>query len=189
MPPTHNLTTHTTNIHTLHPHPANPRNGDTDAIAESLTTNGQYRPIVATTDGTILAGNHTYAAALELGWDTLATVTVDVDPYSPAAIRIMLADNRTADLGRYDDPQLHKLLADLETLEGTGYTTNDLDILQSHLTANMATPLTDEDFTGLGDAATATITIVAPTHVVTEFRSRPGKDDPERLMLLLGLDP
>ena len=34
------------------------RNGDVEAVAESLTVNGQYRPIVVTTDGTILAGNH-----------------------------------------------------------------------------------------------------------------------------------
>ena len=37
-------------------------------IAESLTVNGLYRPIVTTKDGTILAGNHTYLAAESLGW-------------------------------------------------------------------------------------------------------------------------
>lgn len=129
---THDLTTHTTPIHNLKPHPSNPRNGDTDAIAASLQTNGQYRPIVATTDGTILAGNHTYAAAMELGWEELAVVTLDIDPYSADAHRIMLADNRTADLGRYDDALLVELLKDLETLEGTGYTDDDLAAL-THL--------------------------------------------------------
>jgi hypothetical protein len=126
---THDLTTHTTDITTLHPHPSNPRNGDTDAIAASLQANGQYRPIVATKDGTILAGNHTYAAAMELGWPTLDCVVLDIDPFSADAHRIMLADNRTADLGRYDDALLLDLLKELETLEGTGYTDDDLAAL------------------------------------------------------------
>ena len=102
-PGTHDLTTRRVKLSTLRPHPRNARNGDVEAVAESLTVNGQYRPIVVTTDGTILAGNHTYAAALSLGWDRIAAVTVDVAPESPEALRIMLADNRTADLGGYDD--------------------------------------------------------------------------------------
>ena len=97
-----------------------------EAVAESLTVNGQYRPIVVTTDGTILAGNHTYAAALSLGWDRIAAVTVDVAPESPEALRIMLADNRTADLGGYDDALLLDLLRDLDTLEGSGYVEDDV---------------------------------------------------------------
>jgi len=132
MTPTHTLTTTTTPIKKLRPHPSNPRNGDTDAIAQSLQVNGQYRPIVITKDGTILAGNHTYAAAMELGWDTIDTVTLDVDPLSAEAHRIMLADNRTSDLGRYDDGLLLSLLRELETLEGSGYTTDDLAAL-THL--------------------------------------------------------
>ena len=113
----------------LRPHPRNARNGDIEAIAESLRVNGQYRPIVLAADGTILAGNHTYMAAMSLGWDKIAAVRVDVAPESPEAIRIMLADNRTADLGNYDDGLLAELLANLDEAEGlmgTGYDDNDL---------------------------------------------------------------
>ena len=64
----------------LTPYPRNPRNGDTDAIRESLLAHGQYRPIVVRkSTGEVLAGNHTYAAALELGWDHVAATYVDVD--------------------------------------------------------------------------------------------------------------
>lgn len=128
--PQHNLSTVTKPWGELKPHPDNPRNGDTDAIAESLRVNGQYRPIVITEDGTILAGNHTYAAAGELGWDTLDAVVLAIDPHSTEAKRIMLADNRTADLGRYDDGLLAGLLALLDDAEGgllgTGYDADDL---------------------------------------------------------------
>lgn len=136
--PTHTLHITNTDITTLKPHPANPRNGNTDAIAESLLANGQYRPIVTTTDGTILAGNHTYAAAMELGWEQIATVTLDLDPDSPEAHRIMLADNRTSDLGRYDDGLLLALLDTLpEPTVGTGYDTSDLDALLRKQDANL----------------------------------------------------
>lgn len=126
----HNLTIEQTPIGDLRPHPRNARNGDTDVIADSLTVNGQYKPIVLAADGTILAGNHTYMAAMELGWDTIATVRLDVAPESPEALRIMLADNRTADLGRYDDGLLLDLLRDLDRIDGTGYTADDLDHLK-----------------------------------------------------------
>lgn len=117
----------------LKPHPDNPRNGDIDAIVASLRKNGLYRPIVTTRDGTILAGNHTYMAAGQIGMDSLSAVVLDLDPFSDEALRIMLADNRTADLGRYDDGILFKLMETLnqsdDGLDGTGYTNDDF----SHL--------------------------------------------------------
>lgn len=147
----HNLTIERKPLGDLRPHPDNPRNGDTDLIMESLRVNGQYKPIVITADGTVLAGNHTYAAAMELGWDSIAVVALDVDPTSPQAKRIMLADNRTADLGRYDDGQLLAVLRELDSLPGTGYSADDVDALE-HLWGEPLDlddldhgPLTDDD--------------------------------------------
>lgn len=126
------LTAESVAIDSLRPHPHNPRNGDTDAIQESLRVNGQYKPIVVADDGTILAGNHTYAAAAALGWDAISVVRLPVAADSEAATRIMLADNRTSDLGRYDDAQLAELLQLLDAdtgLIGTGYDSDDLSDL------------------------------------------------------------
>lgn len=125
----HDLTSALIDIEHLRPHPRNARNGDVDAIAESLRVNGQYRPIVIAADGTILAGNHTYMAAMEIGWDRIACVRIDVDPDGPEARRIMLADNRTADRGNYDTGLLVDLLGELDNtvgLIGTGYDHDDL---------------------------------------------------------------
>ena len=130
MTSTHDLATRLIDIETLRPHPHNPRNGDVDAIADSLLTNGQYRPIVVARGGVILAGNHTYAAACQLGWTQLHVVQLDLDPDSAEALRIMAADNRTAELGGYDEGLLTQLLAGLAELDdgltGTGYSDRDL---------------------------------------------------------------
>ena len=75
----------------LAPYHRNPRRGDVKAIARSLETNGQYRPIVVNL-GThtgrpneVLAGNHTLAGAKHLGWATVWGTTVDVLPFNPTA--------------------------------------------------------------------------------------------------------
>lgn len=85
-----------------------------------------------------LAGNNTLAAARQLGWPTLHCAIVDVD--DEQAARIVAADNRTSDLAGYDDQILGELLADLPDLDGTGYTTTDLDALLADTTAPTITP-------------------------------------------------
>ncbi|MFF3465349.1 ParB/RepB/Spo0J family partition protein [Streptomyces sp. NPDC001984] len=88
----------------------NPRTGDVAAIAESLRVNGQYKAIVVNR-GThtgrpneILAGNHTWAAAKQLGWEQIAATFVDVSDEDAA--RIVVVDNRTSDLAGYDSELL-----------------------------------------------------------------------------------
>lgn len=120
----------------LKPHPDNPRRSDVDAIAESLQVNGQYRPIVTVTDGTILAGTHTFHGAVQIGMESLSCVVLDIDPNGEEAKRIMLADNRLADLGGYDEGVLADLLAELDAstgLGGTGYDEDDLADLLAEL--------------------------------------------------------
>jgi hypothetical protein len=75
----------------------------------------------------VLAGNHTLIAARDAGWADIAVCWVDVD--DDQAARIVAADNRTADLGAYDEEVLAALLGDLTDLDGTGYTEADLAAL------------------------------------------------------------
>ncbi|MFJ7422764.1 ParB/RepB/Spo0J family partition protein [Streptomyces uncialis] len=127
------LTDLAVSVSELTPYHRNPRTGDLAAIAESLRVNGQYRAVVVnrgTLTGRpneILAGNHTHAAALELGWDKIAATYVDVD--DEAAARIVIVDNRTSDLAGYDTALLADILAELPDLDGTGYDHDDLDEL------------------------------------------------------------
>ncbi|MEV6946708.1 ParB/RepB/Spo0J family partition protein [Streptomyces sp. NPDC051172] len=117
----------------LAPYHRNPRTGDIDSIAESLSANGQYRAIVVNR-GThtgrtneILAGNHTFKAAKQLGWDTIAVTWLDVD--DAAAAKIVIVDNRTSDLAGYDTVLLADILTELPDLQGTGYDQEQLDQL------------------------------------------------------------
>ena len=133
MAAAHDLTTTEQPVAELRTYHRNPRVGNVDRIAESLRVNGQYRPVVVNA-GThtgraneVLAGNHTVKAARDLGWEHVAVVTVDVDDDQCA--RIVAADNRTADLGSYDDRLLAELLSELPNLDGTGYDPGDLDAL------------------------------------------------------------
>ncbi|HKE79026.1 MAG TPA: DNA methyltransferase [Solirubrobacteraceae bacterium] len=119
-------------IGALKPYRANPRRGDLEAIKASLEAHGQYRPVVARKgSGEVLAGNHTLAAARELGWESLAATFVEVD--DDQAARIVLVDNRTADLAGYDDQALADLLAAIPDLEGTAWRQAELDQLLDRL--------------------------------------------------------
>ncbi len=116
----------------------NARKGNVKMIAESLTVNGQFKPIVVnkgTKTGVkneVLAGNHTLAAAESLGWDDIDAVFVDVDRES--AVRIVIADNRSNDLATYDNDALLSLLHELPDLDGTGWSETDLDGLLEDVT-------------------------------------------------------
>lgn len=97
-------------------------------IASSLATHGQFRPLtVNARDNRILKGNNTYKAALKLGWKKIAVVMVDVDDQQ--ARRILLADNRAADLATYDVAMLLETLGALPSLDGTGFSNEDLQAL------------------------------------------------------------
>lgn len=129
-------------IDELRPHPQNPNRGDTAALARSLDTFGQYRAIVTHIDGTILAGHHLWQAARQRGLTTIRAEVIDCD--AQTARRILVADNRLADLGEGLDPDLLlTVLNDLDALDGTGYSDADLALLEQQ--QNPPEPLTDPD--------------------------------------------
>lgn len=140
------LQTLAVDINTLHNLPGNPRRGDVDAVMRSYERFGQRKPIVAKRDGTVIAGNHQLEAARRLGWDSIAVVFVDDDDATAAAFA--LADNRTSDLGTYDDMDLAALLEqvalDPELLLATGYQQHDLQDLLARYEAPTLDNLEDK---------------------------------------------
>jgi DNA modification methylase len=108
--------------------PGNPRRGDVEAVMRSYDRFGQRKPIVARRDGTVIAGNHQLQAAQRLGWSHIAVVWTDDDDLTAKAFA--LADNRTADLGAYDDADLRALIEsvaiDPELLAAASYSLDDL---------------------------------------------------------------
>lgn len=116
-------------LHTLNLLDKNPRIGNIDAVVKSYQQFGQLKPIVATPDGTVIAGNHQLQAAHRLGWTHIAVVTADVDPTTAKAFA--LADNRVGDLGHYNETYLHELIQtiqqeDATLLTSTGYSSDDI---------------------------------------------------------------
>jgi hypothetical protein len=112
----------------LKKHPANARVGNVKLIKESIDGNGFVGAlIVQRSTGHILAGNHRFQAAVELGMDTLPVIYIDAD--DEQALAIMLADNRSTDVAGYDDKALLKLLEQLPSLAGTGYDKDDFNDL------------------------------------------------------------
>lgn len=123
-------------VDSLQLYPGNPREGDVDAIARSLDRFHQRKPIVITTGGTVVAGNHTLLAAKRLGWESIAAVTVPDDEATARAY--LLADNRTNELGTYDPMALAALLEavqldDPDLLAAISYSTEDLDDLLARI--------------------------------------------------------
>ncbi len=125
-------------------HPRNPRIGDVSAIAASLRRFGQQKPIVVQASTRyVVAGNHLVRAAQALGWTEIAANVEELDDAS--AVAFMLADNRTADLGGYDDGLLGAILAEqlaADNLAATGY---DADAVAAILRASGATDGRDPD--------------------------------------------
>ena len=116
----------------LTPHPDNANIGDVEAIKQSIRVNGFYSPIIAqASTGYIIVGNHRFRAAQELGAVTVPAIFLDVD--DEQAMRLMLADNRTARLGHDDMEALSAALSQLAESEvgllGTGFTPLDLQKL------------------------------------------------------------
>lgn len=111
--------------------PGNPRLGDVGAISQSLKRWGQVKPIVVQSETMrIVAGNHVYRAAVSLGWHEIAAYVVKMT--DKEARGFVAADNRTAELGNFDDDLLANMLLEItrtDTLEGTGYDQDDLDAL------------------------------------------------------------
>ena len=116
--------------------PTNPRKNDAAVphVAASIRRFGWQQPIVARPTGEVIAGNTRLKAAQELG---LTEVPVwrfhgtDLD-----AVAFSIADNRSHEFAYWDEAELAKLLQQLkaeDSLDGVGYSTEDLDALVQQL--------------------------------------------------------
>lgn len=119
----------------LKEHPENPNQGDVGAIHTSTEANGWYGAItVQKSTGYVLAGNHRLQERKARGATRVPIIERDVD--DATALRILLGDNRTAQLATYDEHALLVLLqreAANDNLLGTGWDGDDVDALAERL--------------------------------------------------------
>jgi len=103
------------------------------AIADSLATFGQQKPIVIASDGVVIAGNGTLQAALRLGWSEIAVVELDVPSSDPLSRAYAIADNRTNDLSSFSrDALLSEIdaLKDKIDIGSLGFVQDELQALR-----------------------------------------------------------
>lgn len=111
--------------------PANARvhsKANIKAIKSSLKRFGQQKPIVVDEKGIIIAGNGTFTAASELGWETIAAVRTELKGTDLVAFGI--ADNRTSELASWNDDELSRLIKSLNEsdfdMDATGFDDNEI---------------------------------------------------------------
>lgn len=162
----HDLTVVETMLDEIEQHPDNANNGDIEALKESIETNGFFSPvIVQSSTGYIIAGNHRYQVANEIGMVTIPAIFLDVD--DEQAKRMMLADNRITRLGRDDPALLMNLLEELAEsdmgLMGTGFSQRELQTLQDLADRPLEFPDEPEieGYGRAGDDLTYTVNVVA----------------------------
>lgn len=101
-----------------------------EAIKASLQRFGQTRPLVVTKEGSVIAGNGTLTAALDLGWTEVEVTRV---PFrTPDEARAYaLADNRTGELAQWNTPVL---LEALDSLAAEGWSLEEIGFAPVDLT-------------------------------------------------------
>lgn len=116
-------------------------------IKGSLRRFGQQKPIVIDANDVIRAGNGTYEAARELGWESIACVRTKLQ--GSEAMAYSVADNRSADLAEWDDPALAAILVALQAddipLEDVGYDDAELEAILRASGANILGGSDDDD--------------------------------------------
>jgi DNA modification methylase len=85
------------------------------AIEASIKRFGMQKPIVALSDGTVIAGNGMLRAARNLGLTKVLVRWTELKGGDATAYAV--ADNRTAELAEWDESELGKLLAELQNDE------------------------------------------------------------------------
>lgn len=183
-------TVDTVPVDDITPYPGNARTNNLTTISESLAAHGQYRPLVVQrSTGHILCGNHTHAAAIDLGWTYIAVQYLDVD--DTQAKKILLVDNRASDTATYDDDLLAELLQSLPELDGTGFDPLDLDALVDAFTPPDLDDLADQVGEPKADDGWPSITMRVPHTVKAAWNSHldTHSDDPAQAMAaLLGVE-
>jgi hypothetical protein len=109
-------------------------NAQIQHLKASITEHGFYRNIIIARGNVILAGHGVVAATKELGIETIPVIKLDIDPYSVAALRVLVSDNEISRMSDPNDHQLLELLKSITTdsdlgLIGTGINPEELEAL------------------------------------------------------------
>ena len=161
-------------IDELQPHPKNPNRGDLDVIGGSLDENDFFGSVlVQASSGLIIAGEHRWRGQKARGKQHIPAMFLDVD--DARALRIMLVDNRAAEMAYRDPDDLASILADLNErdsgLNGTGYTSTDLDDLLAAIEAPSLDELAEDSGTPNDGDLWPVIRVRVPPALMTRWQA------------------
>lgn len=137
LPNVDDFVTEIAELDSLRPHPNNYKGHPEKQlvhIGESLLQHGPYKNVVVARDGTILAGHGVVEGARKIGLTRFPVRRLDIDPDSPAALKIVAGDNEIAKLATDDNRALMEILRRIKAedergLAGTGF---DDDLLSAY---------------------------------------------------------
>jgi len=120
-----------------------------ESIKKSLQEFEQYKPIVVQkSSNVIIAGNGTYQAMKELGWEKINCLFLDLDDEQSKILSVI--DNQTSDLSEWDNNALTECLYNLDDKyqDISGFFQEDINNLmnriehfdKSDMTEKMNTP-------------------------------------------------
>lgn len=138
------LKPHIVPIDSLTPDPNNARlhpDRNLESIMDSLAFYGQVKPVVVRDQtGVVMAGNGTMAAAKAMGWTKLAAIRVPMTDAEAAGYG--LADNRTAELARWDFEVVARLDRIISEAGGqnVGWSIEELTALRMDLVPRHVSP-------------------------------------------------
>jgi hypothetical protein len=113
----------------LRPNPRNPNKHSEEQIERlmaALARDKQTRPVLARkANKMLIAGHGVHTAARRLGWTEISVIFLDVDQAN--ADRIMLADDRLANLSELDDRRVADLMKEIGQGDwlATGYSVEE----------------------------------------------------------------
>ncbi|MBN9545432.1 MAG: ParB N-terminal domain-containing protein [Alphaproteobacteria bacterium] len=148
--------------HELTPHPNNPKRHPRHQIrkmAQSMKSFGFNSPVLADENGRILAGHGRVAAAKKAGLTEIPVIYL-THLSEDEATAFMLADNKLAEISKWDDPLLATVIKELAgkelefELEDTGFETAELDRLVHQLEEPGLADTVDEFEVSSGPAVT-----------------------------------
>jgi hypothetical protein len=153
-------------------------------VATSLDRNGWYGAIIAQQSSNIILAGHTRRRVLEAGGHASGPVLwVDCD--DATALRILLADNRTAELAAWDDSELLGLLHEIGPgdLAAAGFQPDDMSSLQRKLDAvNVGRVDYTAEWAQAGMPAYASADLNAAYQTTVHFRTLGDADEFFRLL-------
>lgn len=132
----------------LHAWAENPRKNDGEPVKkvmESIRRFGFAAPIVARTNGEVIAGHTRLKAAEALGLDRVPVRYMDLDPAE--AHLLALADNKLNEEAEWDASMVASILSDFsfEDAALAGWDSDDLDKLADELGANAPREVEDDE--------------------------------------------